>query len=435
MKKNQNKLSKSIPMKKHQNKFTRTLYTFLIILFTSSFSYSVDPSFTVYIDNAAYTSSSTFEFDIMIKAASPTSAFDLRTFQAGIWTNPTWVGGGTISLQNVAGSTQLSSPGYNGALQWNNTDNFINCAVNIGVKTPSSCISSAISSSSPIRVTRLRMTTSTAFNCAATPNLQFNYTQNVNPVRLHTSVSWRINGTCAVNYEMFYPARPYGGQAYFNGELWSLSDADGKSPSSLNANSASCSSQFNVTALLEGYYNSGSGGQMASVLNNQNVPNSLPTQTDTLLLQFRSVADPSNVLYSQKQVVATNGLCTCEIPASLINQNCWLVVNHRSSVQTWSAAPILITSNGSYNFTNAASQAYGDNQVMVQPGFYAIYTGDVNQDGFVGGDDVGIVDNDNLIGIYGDYYTSDINGDGFVGGDDVGMVDNNNLIGVYVLTP
>ena len=64
--------------------------------------------------------------------------------------------------------------------------------------------------------------------------------------------------------------------------------------------------------------------------------------------------------------------------------------------------------------------------------------GDVNQDGFIGGDDVGPVDNDNLAGLTAfdsGYMTNDINGDGFVGGDDVSITDNNNLLGVFYLYP
>lgn len=414
--------------------FFKSILLITTFLFANKFARAVDPSFTVYIDNAAYVSNSIFEFDIMVKAAGPTTTFELRTFQAGIWVNPTWAGAGTVSLQNVSGSSQMTSPGYNGALMWNNTDKFINCAVNVGVKTVSSCISSSISSSAPVRVTRLRMTTSTSFNCASVPDLKFNYVQSASSQRLHTSLSWRINGTCAVNYEMFYPARPYGGQAYFNGELWSLADADGKSPASANANSAACATTYQVTAFVQGFYDVPSSA-MTTVMANQMVSNATGTQADTFLIQFRSVADPSVILYSESAVAETNGLTSCTIPMSLTGQNCWIVVNHRNSIQTWSNAAVMVTANGSFNFSTSASQAFGDNQIEVAPGVYAMFSGDVNQDGFIGGDDVGVVDNDNLVGLFLDYFVTDVNGDGFVGGDDVGLVDNNNLAGVFAILP
>ena len=81
-----------------------------------------------------------------------------------------------------------------------------------------------------------------------------------------------------------------------------------------------------------------------------------------------------------------------------------------------------------------SNPAFGDNQVQVEPGVFAIYTGDVNQDGFIGVDDVTLVDIDNLNGLFG-YYSTDLNGDGFLGVDDVSLVDINNINGIYAVIP
>ena len=86
-------------------------------------------------------------------------------------------------------------------------------------------------------------------------------------------------------------------------------------------------------------------------------------------------------------------------------------------------------------YSQAPNNAYGDNQVQVEPGVFAIYSGDVNQDGFIGSDDVAIIDTDNLNGVFGGYFVTDLNGDAFVGSDDVGIADNNNILGIFVLTP
>ena len=83
---------------------------------------------------------------------------------------------------------------------------------------------------------------------------------------------------------------------------------------------------------------------------------------------------------------------------------------------------------------SSPNNALGDNQIEVEPGVFAIYSGDVNQDGFIGVDDVADVDNQNLAGDMG-YVLGDINGDGFVGVDDVAIVDNNNLLGIFAITP
>ena len=100
---------------------------------------------------------------------------------------------------------------------------------------------------------------------------------------------------------------------------------------------------------------------------------------------------------------------------------------------------LLLLIAGLVNSMNAHAQsnvnnALGNNQAELEPGVFAIYSGDVNQDGFIGVDDVASVDNQNLNGDMG-YVLGDLNGDGFVGVDDVAIVDNNNLLGIFAITP
>lgn len=79
----------------------------------------------------------------------------------------------------------------------------------------------------------------------------------------------------------------------------------------------------------------------------------------------------------------------------------------------------------------AQNNAYGDNQKEVEPGVFAIYSGDVNQDGFIDILDQGSVDND-LLNFAAGYVLTDLNGDSFVDILDQSILDNNlfNFIGV-----
>ncbi len=81
--------------------------------------------------------------------------------------------------------------------------------------------------------------------------------------------------------------------------------------------------------------------------------------------------------------------------------------------------------------SQAQNNAYGDNQKEVEPGVFAIYSGDINQDGFMDLIDQGILDND-LQNFTSGYVLSDLNGDSFVDLIDQGILDNNifNFIGV-----
>ena len=79
-----------------------------------------------------------------------------------------------------------------------------------------------------------------------------------------------------------------------------------------------------------------------------------------------------------------------------------------------------------YDFTSGANRAYGDNQVQVNnsPLKFAIYGGDINQDGIVDAGDLSLVDNDAFNSVSG-YVKTDVTGDNFVDGSDLSIVDNN----------
>ena len=57
-------------------------------------------------------------------------------------------------------------------------------------------------------------------------------------------------------------------------------------------------------------------------------------------------------------------------------------------VQTWSASPQVIGATPlTYDFTTAASKAYGSNMYPVTAGVWAFYSGDFNQDEVVDNSD------------------------------------------------
>lgn len=90
---------------------------------------------------------------------------------------------------------------------------------------------------------------------------------------------------------------------------------------------------------------------------------------------------------------------------------------------------------GNTTSLTTSNKAYGDNMKEVEPGVFAIYSGDVNQDGYIATDDVTNVDNSNLVGASGNYLVNDLNGDTYVGTDDVTLCDNNNLMGISIQRP
>ena len=99
----------------------------------------------------------------------------------------------------------------------------------------------------------------------------------------------------------------------------------------------------------------------------------------------------------------------------------YIVIKHRNHLETWSKYAVSFTggSTTSYDFTTAASQAYGDNMKLVGS-VWVIYGGDPNQDGDIGALDIPI-----FIAQFGTqgYLSCDFNGD-----DDVTGVDQQILI-------
>ena len=82
----------------------------------------------------------------------------------------------------------------------------------------------------------------------------------------------------------------------------------------------------------------------------------------------------------------------------------------------------------------ATNNAYADNQVEVEPGVFAIYSGDINQDGFIDPFDYSILQSDVLSFAFG-YVASDLNGDGFVDPYDYAIYQQNSLNFVSSIHP
>ena len=129
------------------------------------------------------------------------------------------------------------------------------------------------------------------------------------------------------------------------------------------------------------------------------------------------------------------GDLTCYFP-NVNSDYYYIVINHRNSIQTWSATPVYLDASAPlYNF-NVPANVYGGNLFDFLDGNYGIYNGDVNQDCYIATDDVTLVDNDNLLGLSpcGSYVT-DVDGDGYVSTGDVTITDNNNSVGVTCQFP
>jgi hypothetical protein len=187
---------------------------------------------------------------------------------------------------------------------------------------------------------------------------------------------------------------------------------------------------LNLKLLLEGLYNPGTGiMNKAQDVGGDKYPG---TVADKIKVRIAWPFSPYSDYFAQNDV-DLNQDGTCSITVHRAGYY-YLVVNHRNSIETWSALPIYsLPEATSYDFTIAVSQAFGDNQREIS-GKWTIWGGDVNQDGIVDAGDMNPVDNSTTTITFG-YVPEDVNGDGIVDASDMNIVDNNTTAIIFVMSP
>jgi len=187
---------------------------------------------------------------------------------------------------------------------------------------------------------------------------------------------------------------------------------------------------LNLTLLLEGLFN----GSTMNKAQNATGDQFSGTTADQITVEIHNSASPYALVGGPYTVnVNTNGTAALTIPASL-GSSYFIVLRHRNSIETWNGAPVSFSGASiSYNFTTAASQAYGNNLKLVS-GKYVVYAGDVNLDGLIDAGDMMAVDNDSFNFVTG-YMNSDINGDGLIDSGDLITLDNNGALFIARITP
>jgi hypothetical protein len=189
--------------------------------------------------------------------------------------------------------------------------------------------------------------------------------------------------------------------------------------------------KLNLKFLLQGLYN---GSDMNQAFDDAGPVFPLGI-ADKFQLLIAENTPPYTLLYKDTNaLIGCNGSILSSLPTHLCGNN-YLIIKHRNHLETWSSSPVSLANDTIvYNFTTAASQAFGDNQSEVSPGVFAIMVGDANQDGVVDISDLVAMDADLTNGTLG-YNVYDLNGDGVVDISDLVIIDENLTNGVVVMTP
>jgi len=190
---------------------------------------------------------------------------------------------------------------------------------------------------------------------------------------------------------------------------------------------------LNLKLFIEGYYLG--NGQMQPVMKNELVQGATPTQADSITIELHQVNHPDSVVESAPVILMTDGSAQAVFSAHIPCHSYWIVVKHRSAIQTWSAAPVAFNDTDQYDFTISSNKAYGSN--MTDPyheGTWSFYNGDINQDGNIDLVDFPALDTEIIHGFYG-YSPADLNGDGNVDLIDFPILDENLINGVFSKQP
>ncbi|MDQ3193734.1 MAG: FG-GAP-like repeat-containing protein [Bacteroidota bacterium] len=178
--------------------------------------------------------------------------------------------------------------------------------------------------------------------------------------------------------------------------------------------------QLNLTLIIQGFYNQGSNSMTG----------------DTVTVYLRNTFSPFAIADSSKSYVSSSGVGLFDFNYA-IKSSYYIQIKHRNSIETWSAAGVNFSSSvEGFNFTHASSRAYGNNLILVNasPVRFAIYSGDVNQDGLVNLNDIVLTSNNSSNFISG-YVDTDMNGDNITNLTDILFAYNNSNAFVSVMRP
>lgn len=157
---------------------------------------------------------------------------------------------------------------------------------------------------------------------------------------------------------------------------------------------------------------------------------------DTLEAELRNTFSPYELQDSSTAILDSLNYYATFVFENASTGSYYIAIKHRNMLETWSKQGGVLFNRNSindYNFTISQSQAFGDNQTLIDS-MWCFYAGDVNQDGSIDLSDIIQIFNDANYFVTG-YINTDITGDNFVDISDLIFAYNNSINFVYVIKP
>jgi hypothetical protein len=192
-----------------------------------------------------------------------------------------------------------------------------------------------------------------------------------------------------------------------------------------------CNSIVNLTLFIEGYYDS-TTGEMRPVKNNQDFVSPMTDVTDVTVELYD--AGTFALVATTTAVLKTDGTAACSF-STAPSGSFYLTVKGNNFIQTWTANPVTVGSTPlTYDFSDAATKAYGDNMALIDTGVYGFYSGELSGDGNIDNVDYSLWETDANAFASG-VYATDLNGDGNVDNIDYSIWEANANNFIFSITP
>lgn len=374
----------------------KKVITVLFFLLISNSSYSIAPTYNLFAHHFTMVANNAFEFDIYIQWTNQGSSdpFYYGITQYCLTVNPAAIAGQTWTVQSVGSDLphllQIAPP----------MANTPTAQIRVASQYPSELF--LVSSTFPgTKVTRLRVTTNAAyFPCV-----------NLNP-------QWRNSGTGLTTKIAYMLAlRDQIIITDTNSHLvevpFNFTICNPPAPSLKTSLKVTFQAKYDVFFL-----------------------DYLLARKDSVSVYLRKTTPPYIIKDSAKggiDSILFSGLFSF---SNAPTDSYYVVVKHPQCIETWSRSGgeyFLFGSLYNYDFTNSASQAFGNNMTL-KINKYSFYSGDLDKSGSIDVADVILVYNDQINFVTGNAIT-DVNGDYTVDSDDLLIVYNNAQSFVSVIRP
>ncbi len=196
-----------------------------------------------------------------------------------------------------------------------------------------------------------------------------------------------------------------------------------------------CTNELDVKVFLEGLYQ-GENLMQPYLFNLELSDSTNACDSIEVCLWSPNHLNNENPDFRAKAILKTNGMAHIVLPSNF-SGNYYIALKHRNSIEIWSAQPVLFPTSNLFDFSvsaNTFTDGLNTAQKLMPDYNYAMYCGDVNQDGTIDIFDQQSLENAIMLFEFG-YLINDCNADGVEDIFDMQVIENNTNLFLFYARP